>query len=42
MYIQEIIQIVKDNLDMPEDKLEDKIEEFLSDNWVAITGYGDD
>jgi len=34
--------MVKENLDMDEDKLIDKIDDMLHDSWVAITGFGDD
>ena len=41
-HIGKIVKMVKENLDMDEDKLIDKIDDMLHDSWVAITGFGDD
>ncbi len=41
-HIEKIIQMVKENLDMNEDELVRKIDDMLDDEYVAITGFGDE
>ncbi len=41
-HIEKIIHMVKNNMDMNEDELSDKIAQMLHDDWVMITGFGDD
>jgi len=41
-HILEIIHMVKNNMDMNEDELTEKIDDMLHDEYVAITGFGDD
>jgi len=43
-YIEKIIDMVATGIknDTPKKQLIDDIEKMLHDNWVAITGFGDD
>jgi hypothetical protein len=41
-HIEKIIHMVKDNLNMDEGMLIGKIDKMLHDDWVSITGFGDD
>ena len=41
-YIEGIIHIVRDNPRMSDTQLLIKIEKYMTDNWIAITGYGDE
>ena len=44
MYVDDIIDIVIDNhaKGISKDDIEDKINDYMRENWIAITGYGDE
>ncbi len=42
MYYEETVEFVRKHPDMSVDELADKLERWMYDQWVAISGFGDE